>query len=396
MRDKKGITLVALIITVIVMLILAGVAIGLTIGDNGIFKKSKEGAKIYQNSTNNETNNLKEVEKEMGDLMNQYQEETTPNPTPIPGKPDEKGIYTENSTINGGEAEAFNPEIPKGFKPVNVDTAKWGNGSSAPSKEAVKAGLVIEDEEGNQFVWIAVDGTEVTLQRYIFTQTGEIDTTLSKTEPLDELKESSSTNIYIEGLKGDNTPNAKAKDIVAFRNSVAEHGGYYIARYEASYGVDRKPNSKISTGNPITANGESNEPKVEGMLWNNISQTNAANVCGNMYDSSYGITSDLMNAYAWDTAIAFIQKYSGDSRYSLQTSLNSTLKNTGTIGDEKCHIHDMASNCMEWTTELTNIGPCVYRGGIYNDNSSICTKSRYGNSTTAAGNGASFRPILYL
>ena len=51
MRDKKGITLVALIITVIVMLILAGVAIGLTIGDNGIFKKSKEGAKIYQNST---------------------------------------------------------------------------------------------------------------------------------------------------------------------------------------------------------------------------------------------------------------------------------------------------------------------------------------------------------
>ena len=45
--NPKGITLIALIITVIVMLILAGVAISLMVGDNGIFKKSKEGAAIY-------------------------------------------------------------------------------------------------------------------------------------------------------------------------------------------------------------------------------------------------------------------------------------------------------------------------------------------------------------
>lgn len=47
-KTQKGITLIALIITVIVMLILAGVAINMTIGDNGIFRKSQEGAYIYQ------------------------------------------------------------------------------------------------------------------------------------------------------------------------------------------------------------------------------------------------------------------------------------------------------------------------------------------------------------
>ena len=38
--DIKGITLVALVVTIIVLLILAGVAISFTIGDNGIFRKA--------------------------------------------------------------------------------------------------------------------------------------------------------------------------------------------------------------------------------------------------------------------------------------------------------------------------------------------------------------------
>ena len=46
-RKQAGITLITLVITVIVMLILAGVAINLTIGDNGIFGKSKDSAQVY-------------------------------------------------------------------------------------------------------------------------------------------------------------------------------------------------------------------------------------------------------------------------------------------------------------------------------------------------------------
>ena len=47
-RKNQGITLVALIITVIIMLILAGVAISLTIGDNGIFQKAQQGSNQYK------------------------------------------------------------------------------------------------------------------------------------------------------------------------------------------------------------------------------------------------------------------------------------------------------------------------------------------------------------
>ena len=53
-KEVKGITLVALVVTIIVLLILSGVAISLSLGDDGIFKRAKEGAKTYQNASRNE------------------------------------------------------------------------------------------------------------------------------------------------------------------------------------------------------------------------------------------------------------------------------------------------------------------------------------------------------
>ena len=378
-RANAGITLIALIITVIVMLILAGVAISLTVGDNGIFKKSQEGAEIYKNSANDEATSLNGVDKEMGDLINQYQGGSS-TPTETPGKPDSNGIYTKNSTINGEKGSAFNPEIPKGFKPVNEEPANWGEGTTPPTAEAVKAGLIIEDEEGNQFVWIAVDGETVKLNRYTFATNGT---------------ETEQGEVAIDGcqeLENSNKGNTVAKGINTFKTSVLEHGGYYMARYEASYGVDGKPNSKVSTTYNTSA------PTIEGQLWNNVTQPNAVDVCRNMYDSSYGIISDLVNSYAWDTAIVFIQKYSGDTDYSRQTSLNATLANTGTNGDEKCHIHDMASNAREWTTETSsnNSAPCVNRGGTCNNVRDRYTSDRSGDTTSYVSGNHGFRAILYL
>lgn len=51
------------------MLILAGVAINLTIGENGIFKKSSEGAEIYKNSANAEASSLNEVDELLGNMI---------------------------------------------------------------------------------------------------------------------------------------------------------------------------------------------------------------------------------------------------------------------------------------------------------------------------------------
>ena len=123
-----------------------------------------------------------------------------------------------------------------------------------------------------------------------------------------------------------------------------------MARFEASQGL----NDEV-------------ESKYDKPVWNSITQLAAAEACQGLYA---GINSDLMNSYAWDTAILFIQKNQseGETPYSIQKRLQKTLANTGkatdgTNYDVKCNIYDMAGNCWEWTTETSSRFPCVNRGG---------------------------------
>lgn len=64
LKGQKGITLVALVITIIVLLILAGVTLSLTLGDNGIFKTAEWAAKNY---TNAQTKELQGINTFMND-----------------------------------------------------------------------------------------------------------------------------------------------------------------------------------------------------------------------------------------------------------------------------------------------------------------------------------------
>ena len=54
MKRNKGITLIALVITIVVLIILAGVAISLSIGDNGVFNKAKYASEEYKVRANEE------------------------------------------------------------------------------------------------------------------------------------------------------------------------------------------------------------------------------------------------------------------------------------------------------------------------------------------------------
>lgn len=54
LKGQKGITLVALVVTIIVLIILAGVSIALVLGDNGIINKAKEGKTNYALGANEE------------------------------------------------------------------------------------------------------------------------------------------------------------------------------------------------------------------------------------------------------------------------------------------------------------------------------------------------------
>ena len=130
-----------------------------------------------------------------------------------------------------------------------------------------------------------------------------------------------------------------------------------------------------------------------------------------MYGSEAKVTSDLINSYAWDTAIVFIQKCgteSNSSTYSDTVGQSSTSASAPQITgtnilnatkkvDKQCNIFDMAGNCREWTTETYSdySYPCVYRGGSYNDSYSY-TSYRNNYNTSNALSYVSFRPLLYL
>ena len=63
-KEMKGITLIALVITIVVLMILAGVSINTVLGDDGIIKKAKEAA---------ETTKRASAEEEMNRLVLEYQ-----------------------------------------------------------------------------------------------------------------------------------------------------------------------------------------------------------------------------------------------------------------------------------------------------------------------------------
>ena len=137
-----------------------------------------------------------------------------------------------------------------------------------------------------------------------------------------------------------------------------------------------------------------------GTLWNFITQPQAALVSQNMYKNDRYVESDLINSYAWDTAIVYIQAM-GNSNYANQADGNGTLKNTGSTEDEKCKIFDMAGNLYEWTTEYStntvssSASPCTFRGGFYNG-SFFSTSFRYNDVATSSIRNISFRPLLYV
>ena len=303
-----------------------------------------------------------------------------------------KGTETTNTTVKDNLGNKV--VVPAGFKVINPT-------------ENVTNGIVVEDvtheaTKGSQFVWIPVGDVikdsagnkeTITLRRYVFNADGSVNTELSKTEPGDQLKTSSGYSYYFtEGLKDSTTSNTHAKDIEDFKNKVNNiTHGYYIGRYES-----RKNGTQVTV-------------KASDTVYNNITQPNAATVSRGMYSSDSNFESDLMNSYAWDTAIVFLQKFDNRANkaslkpYSKQNSLNDDLASQGTNNlevskqDVICNVYDMASNCWEWTTETYSDStyPCTLRGGNYYY-SGYYTSFRVDNVTSRSDDFISFRSLLYM
>jgi len=397
---ERGITLIALVVTIVVLLILAGVSINALFGDSGIIQKAQDA----QNKANESVQKDMEQINALENWLNENTGEGKKILITDSNLTSNDRTTSESSTVIAQDAKGNQVVIPGGFK-ISSDSGK-----------SVEQGIVIEDKDGNQFVWVPVSNTngdgsnkivkddgsevEITLGRYTFATSSpgtptpiqkgsEYDqTTLTQAiaGTLDKKYKAGDYNYELNGSRtsnessGTDGTNTTAKNLKEFIEKTETNKGFYIARYEASYGSgynssgtdtatkfgNAKPLSKVSTA----AKDTSSIDYTTGTLWNNITQSQAALVSQNMYKNDKYVESDLVNSYAWDTAIVYIQAMENDN-YANQADCNGTLKNTGSTGDEKCKIFDMAGNTEEWTTEYSTYierkfaYSCVTRGGYY-------------------------------
>ena len=347
-KFNQGITLVALVVTIVVLLILAGVSLNLVLGENGIISKAREAStKTVQAQQNSEI--------EMN-LLEQELANATKEPDPAEGVKIPTGFYYVGGTKTSGIVISDN---------VN-DKDKYKN------KAVVGTDLL-----GNQYVWIpcTTDSTSSKLQ-YARTEWGvEADGDDNSRAIKDELTLTDASVTYSNADTANGINADVSKEIVAQikaeKASVAQYGGYYIGRYEVGKNSD-------------TAVVKYNQTPYASITWSTAYGL-AKKIITNSEVNSY-----LCSSYAWDTAVNFIQNNSTAKNYAtsiegfngnwnpqaVKDPSGNVIKPAGTsqqlntgLTTQFCNIFDMGGNEAEFTTEL-NPGTSetvVLRGGNYYD-----------------------------
>ena len=371
-------------------MILAGVTISLLLDENGIIKKSKDARREYGTSKTNE--------QEQMDNANDWIEEATGKVTlakvPVGTK------ASKNGTINGEEGNSNNPTIPKNYIPIDTATSTWGDGSTAPSQDSVKHGLVIKDEKNNEWVWVPVpdvtvmcdtsNTTEYTLcgttgdtavKTKLYSKSGIISgktrtTPGTTTDPYfrepDLVTSYDVTDTYYKTILGDTGTKEQlaqlfVEDYKEMIESIQKYGGFYIGRYELSdAGVqkEKQPLTKTNWYNLYKKCTELNaSEKVETrMIWGC-----QWDVTMNWLISSGAKTNDEVNkdSSSWGNYYNTSVK-ADDGTTEIKASGRYQKLNTGkTTFTMANNIYDLAGNCSEWTQEANNTFFRASRGGSY-------------------------------
>ena len=408
--NEKGITIIALIITIILLLILVGVSINLVIKGNlfGSAEKAVSGTndKTAQEQTRVDElmGELDEVEREIEEQ--ERQQEETEKPKNLPGT-----RVTENTKYIRNGKTAW---IPKGFTVSGIK-----------SEQSIDDGLVIYDiPEGttvdwtnpdsvktayNQFVWIPVEvtasDTETSIaafRRSVWQDNERVaDNTQSSTSfP----KNTSAWSNYVEPNATNDTDDKTgiAKQIANLTKSIYKYGGFYIGRYEAGSETERTSSSGVTTLG-IKQDMYPYNYVEWGDSESSIGTTGAVYLSNSLYNTNeYGATSMLCTGACWDSMLDFIKDLNHSvtnsttwgnyknsetfeitrGAYAVFNTSNYTLGSFNNVGskyskmkdtsillttgatERNCskNIYDVAGNCYEWTTESNSSSNRVYRG----------------------------------
>ena len=387
MQNKnKGITLVALIITIIVMLILVAVSVNVVVKSNLIGTAEKTVDKYNKVAEEEGNSGVIEIDGKKYNSIEEYMAGKEKLPDIKAGE-----RATENSNYKG-------TVIPKGFTVSGIST-----------EQSVDNGLVIYDiPEGttpdwtnpdsvktkyNQFVWIPVEvkstDTENSIASFYRSEwTANASTGGDRTAGL-------STN-YTEPDSTNDTADKTgiADQITELTKSIYKYGGFYIGRYEAGSTTERTRSSSQTAEFVVQQDKYPYNDVIWGKSTSDVSE-GAVYLCNNLYtptNTNYGATSMLCTGASWDSMLDFIKdeehnvvpsstdwgNYSNSETYTINRGKYAVF-NTSTdklekfqdVGNEYSkekdksillttgasernsakNIYDVAGNVLEWTTE---------------------------------------------
>ena len=427
-RKNKGITLIALVMTIIVLLILAGVSIATLTENNGILTQANQ-AKENNNSAavmekvqveatgsfdnkgvfsptlfkENLKNNLGLTDS---DIVENADGTITVKIEGYEVKVDGiTGKVSEPSKNNESSTESVEPgtvvsKTEKNNYSDGTNTATVPQGftvSGIPGEQIIANGLVIYDipesdiaevdwttknEDGaynvqalyNQFIWIPVASADVYKRDFSY-QSNFI---------------SSEENLFTDTgyLPADIQPKTDdaTNNETAERTAVLKYNGFYIARYEAG-----KDESNVVS-------------KQNATVYTDKKQTDFKNIGKTMYgESSTYVKSAMCSGIQWDMVMKFIDgKTDGNGEiydvrtYNSTRHIGSKAEAGKNLADKVQNIYDLEGNCWEYVAEKNNISdPIILRGGLYGANSDDKASMRFGCAGSAY-RYRTFRIVLYL
>ena len=334
-NNKRGITLIALVITIIVLLILAGISISMLTGQNGILNRVQEAKEETEVAGEDELRKLTQMEAAMN------LESTT---------------HTDNST---GEVKTVT--IPAQCAISKVE-----------GENTLKDGLVIIDVNGNEWVWVEITKSKVFL-------------TASNKEDYENIKNDLITYAfdYRGGVEGENRywndeyyDGCGIKDKDTYNNmynkmlsSIYENEGFWVGRYEAGFStnIPRTENSSIEEGAKIQQN----------LYPYNFVTCSQAQTLANNISPDSSKTSSLLFGIQWDALCKFLEEKSDLD----EDEIKSDSTNWGNYSNAEFQIENVKYAIYNQTTG--DLGNWNILQGIY-------SKQSYGmDNTMLLSTGAS-------
>lgn len=395
-KKISGITLIALVVTIIVLLLLAGISISMLTGNNGILTKAGEAKELTENSSIKERIQLTylyEISTSHGEINKDSFEEALKNEfgkdkvivlsddltvvtidgieyaTGVPmesveGKISDKKGQNEDRVIAVSNQKNTLLEDDYG----NIVKIPKGFGIATDSGTNINIGIVIEDADesrstyGSQFVWVPVGKVycnkekdeikNITLGRYIFKEDGTIedseDTSLVEITSENQLPYGDYNNdkYFIEN---------SYEKIQKFINSVNQNKGYYIGRCEA--GVKGTTSSNVDYPIETTYNGETiiqyehdeESYMIDGSKFNKNSNT------PNMIMTKPGL--GVWNNILLSNATTVCENmYNKENDKIISDLTNSYAWDTAILYIQTCGNDSMFSRNIDPNTQLTTTG----------------------------------------